>query len=112
MNIHELDINKVEVGQKVEVTADSLEDQTFTGTVTKVNINGTASNGITTYPVTIRLDGTGEELPAAGTVDRHERLRQDRGGAGGQRPVHPGGRSEPGRKRRRCGAGGPARRFE
>ena len=66
MNIHELDINKVEVGQKVEVTADSLEDQTFTGTVTRVNINGTANNGITTYPVTIRLDGTGEELLAAG----------------------------------------------
>lgn len=66
MSIHELDINKVEVGQKVEVTADSLEDQTFIGTVTKVNINGTSNNGITTYPVTIRLDGAGQELLDAG----------------------------------------------
>ena len=34
MNIDELDISNVKVGQKVEVTADAFEDQTFEGTVT------------------------------------------------------------------------------
>lgn len=28
----------------------------------KVNINGTTSNGVTTYPVTVRIDGSPQEL--------------------------------------------------
>ena len=36
MSIDELDIKEVEVGQKVAVTADAYEGQTFSGTVTNV----------------------------------------------------------------------------
>ena len=43
-----------------------VEGQTFTGTVDKVNINGTTTNGFTTYPITIRLDGDGTELARQG----------------------------------------------
>ena len=60
--MNELDINKVAVGQRVEITTEALSGQTFTGTVDKVNINGTTTNGFTTYPITIRLDGDGTEL--------------------------------------------------
>lgn len=55
MNIDELDISNVKVGQKVEVTADAFEDQTFEGTVTKVSMEGTAASGVTYYPVTVMM---------------------------------------------------------
>ena len=66
MSVNELDINKVAVGQQVEITTEALSGQTFTGTVDKVNINGTTTNGFTTYPITIRLDGDGTELARQG----------------------------------------------
>lgn len=62
MSIDEKDISKIQVGQKVEITADALDSQSFTGVVDKVNINGTTVNGNTSYPVTIKVDGAPEEL--------------------------------------------------
>ena len=63
MYVDELDIKKVEVGQKVQITADAVEGQTFEGKITKVSINGTTANGATTYPVTVRIDEMGDLLP-------------------------------------------------
>lgn len=63
MNIDELDISNVKVGQTVEVTADAFEDQTFEGTVTKVSMEGTAANGVTYYPVTVTMTEYGDLLP-------------------------------------------------
>lgn len=62
ISVNELDINKIQVGQQVEITADAVEGETFTGVVDKVNINGTTTNGSTNYPVTVLVDGTPEEL--------------------------------------------------
>ena len=63
MSIDELDIQNVEVGQKVEVTADAFEGQTFTGTVTNVSLQSSYSNGVTNYPVTVTLDDASDLLP-------------------------------------------------
>ena len=63
MSIDELDISDVAVGQTVQVTADAVEDKTYTGVVTKVSVAGTTSGGITTYPVTVRIDETDGLLP-------------------------------------------------
>lgn len=63
MNIDENDIYKVKVGQKVKISASALEGHEFTGIVTKVNINGSTNNNITTYPVSVRIDEKGELLP-------------------------------------------------
>ncbi len=63
MSIDEMDIQSVEVGQKVQVVADAFEGQTFTGTVTNVSINGSYSNGVTNYPVTVTLDDAGDLIP-------------------------------------------------
>ena len=62
MDVDEKDISKIQVGQKVEITAGALDDQSFTGVVDKININGTTANGRTTYPVTVVVEGTPEEL--------------------------------------------------
>lgn len=63
MNIDELDVGKVQVGQQVTVTADAAEGKTYTGTVTKININGTTNNGVTSYPVTVQIDEYDGLLP-------------------------------------------------
>lgn len=57
--IDELDISQIEVGQKVEITAEALEETQKTplsGTVCKVAMEGSSSNGVTTYPVTVSVD--------------------------------------------------------
>lgn len=63
MSIDEMDIQSVEVGQTVEVTADAFEGEVFTGTVTNVSLNGSYSNGVTNYPVTVTLNETGDLIP-------------------------------------------------
>lgn len=63
MSIDELDISSVEVGQEVQITADAVEGETYTGVVTEVSVAGTTSGGITTYPVTVRIDETDGLLP-------------------------------------------------
>ena len=62
MDIDEKDISKIQVGQKVEITADALDGESFTGVVDKININGTTTSGHTSYPVTVLVDGSPEEL--------------------------------------------------
>lgn len=63
LNVDELDIKKVQPGQKVTLTADAAKGTEYTGVVTKVNIKGTTQNGVTSYPVTIRIDNTEGLLP-------------------------------------------------
>ena len=63
LNIDELDISKVALGQKVFLTADAVPSFSYEGVVTKININGFTSGGTTSYPVTIRIDETKGLLP-------------------------------------------------
>lgn len=63
MSIDELDIGKVEVGQKVKVVADAYEDQEFEGEVTNVSMLASNANGVTNYPVTVTIKDTGDLLP-------------------------------------------------
>ena len=63
MSVDELDVGSVKAGQTVEITADAVEGETFTGTVTNVSLEGSYSNGVTNYPVTVTLEETGDLLP-------------------------------------------------
>ncbi len=63
LNVDELDIAKIEEGQDVDVTVEAVEGKSYRGVVTKVNINGTTAGGVTSYPVTIRIDETEGLLP-------------------------------------------------
>lgn len=63
LSVDELDVQEVEVGQEVTITADAAEGQTYSGVVTKVSVSGTTSGGVTAYPVTIRIDETEGLLP-------------------------------------------------
>jgi HlyD family secretion protein len=58
INVDELDIAKVKAGQNAIVTVDALSGRVFSGVVDNVGLLGTSSNGVTTYPVKIKLEQT------------------------------------------------------
>jgi HlyD family secretion protein len=58
INVDELDIAKVKAGQQAIITVDALSGQVFSGIVDNVGLLGTASSGVTTYPVKIKPDQT------------------------------------------------------
>lgn len=68
--LDELDVGRVEVGQTVRITCDSLTGAgEFEGEVTKVSVAGTTQNGVTTYPVTVRIDDPPDGLLPGMNVD-------------------------------------------
>ncbi|HEV2339184.1 MAG TPA: efflux RND transporter periplasmic adaptor subunit [Patescibacteria group bacterium] len=64
VNVAEVDVASVQVGQKATVTFDSLPNQTFTGTVIGINTIGQTTSGVTTYPATIVLDSPSDKIYA------------------------------------------------
>lgn len=70
LDVDELDVKKISVGQEVTVTADAVEGQTYTGIVENVSVNGTVgTNGVTTYPVKVRLQNFDENLLPGMNID-------------------------------------------
>lgn len=63
ISVDELDISKIEIGQSVQVTADALENQRLQGEITSVSKLGSASNGVTTYPIEVTIDEPGDLMP-------------------------------------------------
>ena len=63
MNIDELDIDSLEVGQQVNVTSEAKPGATYVGEITYISVQGTTSNGTTYYPITVTLNdyGSSEE---------------------------------------------------
>lgn len=62
VNLSEIDVTQVSIGQKVTMTLDAFPDKTFTGKVSAINTNGTTSSGVTTYPVTLTFDTKVENM--------------------------------------------------
>ncbi len=56
VNISEIDIPKVKIGNRASITLDAFPDKTFTGKVISIDTNGTTTSGVTTYPTVILLD--------------------------------------------------------
>lgn len=60
ISVDELDILKLEVGQEARITIDAIdetESEPIIGYVSEIGIVGTNMNSVTSYPVTIALDG-------------------------------------------------------
>lgn len=62
MNISELDITKVQVGQEVQLTLDAYPDQTFTGRVLSIEQTGETDSGVTKFPVLVEVETNGKQL--------------------------------------------------
>lgn len=56
VSLTEIDITKVHASDKATITIDSQPGKTFTGQVVSVDTVGSVSSGVTSYPVTLRLD--------------------------------------------------------
>jgi multidrug efflux pump subunit AcrA (membrane-fusion protein) len=67
VNIHESAVQRVAVGQRVNVSIDAFPDESLTGIVTKVAVVADSANAfmnpdLKVYPTTIKIDGTHEWL--------------------------------------------------
>lgn len=58
IDVDELQVSSLAVGQKVKITADAVEDSVYEGVVTRVSMKGSTNGGTTTYPITIHIDET------------------------------------------------------
>jgi multidrug efflux pump subunit AcrA (membrane-fusion protein) len=56
VQVDELDISKIKKGQMVDLTVSAVPDQTYTGKVTAIAAEGTSSNGVSTFDVTIHFE--------------------------------------------------------
>lgn len=59
VSVDELDIEKLKVGQKANITIDAISDTTMkprAGEVSHIALEGTSTNGVTTYPVTVKIN--------------------------------------------------------
>lgn len=80
VNVDELDINSVSQGQQAEITLDAIEDESFTGTVTKVGSSaGSSSGGVAKYTVEVEIPGDermkeGMNASATITVEKKENV--------------------------------------
>jgi len=61
-NLAEINISKVSLGQAVDVVFDSLQEQTFKGSVTHINSRYEEKRGDITYTVTIQLNEADPQL--------------------------------------------------
>ena len=57
LQVSEIDINSVQVGQSVELVFDAVPDKQYTATVTLIDPIGTASGGVANFTVTAEVTG-------------------------------------------------------
>ncbi|GAA0382253.1 efflux RND transporter periplasmic adaptor subunit [Paenibacillus motobuensis] len=74
--VDELDIPEVKKGMKARLQLDALPDQTIEGTVSDISNEGSASNGVSLFDVTIKMnptDGTRVGMTAEATIIVNEK---------------------------------------
>ncbi len=72
ISVDELDIANIEKGQTVNITVDALPDtntKPLEGKVTKIALEGSSSNGVSTYPVTVQLTKSDDRLKVGMNVN-------------------------------------------
>ncbi len=62
INLTEIDVPKVKIGNRVTLTFDALPNKTYTGRVVSIDSASLVSSGVTTYPTAIQLDTQVPEL--------------------------------------------------
>ncbi len=56
VNLTEIDIPTIKIGNNATITLSAFPDKTFTGKVFSIDTAGVVSSGVTTYPTIIKLD--------------------------------------------------------
>ncbi len=68
ITLNEIDIAKVKVGQKVNITFDAVEDLNITGEVVEIDTLGAVTQGVVTYGVKIAFDTQDERVKPGMTL--------------------------------------------
>jgi HlyD family secretion protein len=55
LQVAEVDVNNLKVGQDASLTFDAIPNKEYAGKVTEIGVVGTSSQGVVTYPVTVQL---------------------------------------------------------
>jgi len=53
--VSEVDINKIKIGQPVQLTFTAIPNKTYNGKVTSVGTVGTSTSGVVNFPVTVQI---------------------------------------------------------
>ena len=56
VQVSEVDVNNLKVGQQATFTFDAIPNQSYTGKVTEIGISGSSAQGVVNYPVTLQID--------------------------------------------------------
>lgn len=56
INLTEIDVPKIVIGDRATITLDAYPDKTFTGKVVSIDTVGSITSGVSTYPTVIKLD--------------------------------------------------------
>jgi HlyD family secretion protein len=62
LQISEVDLAGLEVGQQATVEFDALAEKVYRGEVTEIGMIGTVSNGVVNFPVTVRVTDADEDI--------------------------------------------------
>ena len=68
ISLNEIDIARVQLGQKVTLTFDAITDLILAGKVAEIDSIGTVSSGVVNYNVKISFDGSNERIKPGMTV--------------------------------------------
>jgi RND family efflux transporter MFP subunit len=68
VNMAEVDLPKITVGQPVQLTLDALPNLTLNGTVSQISPAGTITQGVVNYPVTISIDNPPDSVKSGMTA--------------------------------------------
>jgi HlyD family secretion protein len=66
LEVSEVDVASLKVGQKATLEFDAISDKTYTGEVTEISLVGSVSSGVVNYPVTVRITDAGEQAKPVG----------------------------------------------
>lgn len=62
LQVNEVDINKIKVGQPASLTFDAIANKTYTGVVTQVGVVGTTTSGVVNYTVTVQVTNPDDQV--------------------------------------------------
>lgn len=64
LDIDELDVSKISVGQQVKITCDALPGEEYMGEISNLSVEGTATNGVTSYTAEVMINEPGNLRPS------------------------------------------------
>ncbi len=76
VDVSEVDINSIKVGQIVNMTLSSIENKNFVGTVTGIDKVGSSTSGVSSYPVIIKFNEDSDMVLPNMSVDAEIILSQ------------------------------------